>query len=199
MPTTCAFTPENLAAAGYCQNNMSGVKRLYTCPLADITAQNIAKAATFSGPEDFVKLVTPTAEKAYTCGTGKGFAKIYVGEDLGQLDYEVQGTKGCRSLKAKLNITHPGLSLKAIGTLTALLNVEIVAVAELNNGEYHFLGDLERGATIADDSAVNSGKAVADQNGVVFSIEWNTLAPCIADDAFSAEDATTGLPLIATT
>lgn len=194
----CTLTIESLANVEFCQNNMSGVKTLYFCPKDDITAINAVLAQTKTTFTDYVEIGSSSMEgKAFTAATNKGFAKVYCSKDLGELKYTVQGAGvGSRSLKAHLEVFHPNFKKKILGFLGTMINQEIIVVAVLNNGEIHLMGDLERGAEIADGVEATSGKAVTDQNGATLQFEWDTPMPQIFYSGWSPEDTTHGLPLI---
>lgn len=197
----CTLTIESLANAEFCQNNMSGVKTLYFCPKKDVTAINAVLASSKASFADYVEIGSSAMEgKAFTCATNKGFAKIYSSKDLGELKYTVQGSGvGSRSLKAHLEIFHPGFKKKILGFLGTMINQEMIIIPVLNNGEVHLMGDLERGAEIADGVEATSGKAVTDLNGATLQFEWDTPMPQIFYDEWEPEDSTNGLPLITTT
>ena len=194
----CTLTIESLANTEFCQNNMSGVKTMYFIPKNDVTAINAVLAASKTTFTDYVQIGSTAMEgKAFTAATGKGFAKLYCGKDLGELKYTVQGSAvGSRSLKAQLEVFHPNMKKKLLGFLGTMINQELILVVVLNNGEIHLLGDLERGAEIADGVEATSGKAVTDQNGATLQFEWDTPMPQIFYPEWSPEDSTNGLPMI---
>lgn len=194
----CSLTIESLANEEFCQNNMSGVKTMYIIPKSDITAINAVLSNTKTTFTDYVELGSSAMEgKAFTVATGKGFAKIYCAKDLGELKYTVQGAAvGSRSMKANLEVFHPNFKRKILGFIGTMINQEVVIVAVLNNGDKHLLGDMERGAAIADGVEATSGKAVTDQNGATLVFEWDTPMPQIFYAEWNPEDTTHGLPLI---
>lgn len=197
--SNCSLSIENLAGSEFCKQNMSGVKTIYFCPVGDITAINAQETASKSSFVDYVEIGSSAdTGKAFTAATGKGFAKIYCAKDMGELKYAVQGSRvGCRSVKATLEIFHPGMARKLAGFLATMQNQEMLIVAKCNNGDVHLLGDLERGATIADGVEMTTGKAVTDDNGATITFEWDTPMPRIFFEGFDPEDSEKGLPLIA--
>ena len=200
MANNCNLTIESLANSDFCQNNMSGVKTLYFIPKNDVTAINAVLAATKTTFADYVQIGSAAMEgKAFTVATGKGFAKLYCAKDLGELKYTVQGAAvGSRSLKAHLEVFHPNMKKKLLGFLGTMINQELILVVVQNNGEIHLLGDLERGAEIADGVEATSGKAVTDQNGATLQFEWDTPMAQVFFSEWNPEDATNGLPIIGT-
>ena len=199
--SNCTLTIESLANAEFCQNNMSGVKTIYICPKDDVTAVNAVLANTKTSFNDYVEIGSSSMTgKAFTCATNKGFAKIYCSKDLGELKYSVQGSGvGSRSLKAHLEVFHPNFKKKILGFLGTMINQEVIIIVVLNNGEIHLMGDIERGAEIADGVEATSGKAVTDANGATLQFEWDTPMTQIFYDEWSPEDSTNGLPLIGST
>ena len=199
MARTCNITLQGLGQLDACGNNLSGVKALWITTKQDIEAINAVKAAIVT---DFDKLVTLdtsglTNLKAIACKTGKGFAAVYCADDMGELKYATQGTMtGCKSLKATLDIYHPGFKRVALGALAYFNNQEAVIVAKLNNGEIHLIGDLDRGAKLQDGMESTSGKASEDDNGVNFIWEWNCPAPQIFTDGWDPRDANIGLTIL---
>lgn len=194
----CTLSIESLANTEFCQNNMSGVKTMYFIPKDDVTAINAVLATTKTSFTDYVQIGSTAMEgKAFTVATGKGFAKLYCAKDLGEIKYAVQGAGvGSRSLKATLEVFHPGMKRKLLGFLGTMINQELIIVAVQNNGEIHLMGDLERGAEIADGVEATSGKAVTDQNGATLQFEWDTPMPQVFYPEWSPEDSTNGLPMI---
>lgn len=196
--SNCSVNIENIAEAESCANNMSGVNTLYFARKKDVVAINALRPASTATYSDRVVIGSSSMSgKAVTFATGKGFAKMYCSDDLGELKYVLQGPSGCRSMKAQLEIFHPGFKEKILGFLGSHLNEELIVVALLNNGEYHMLGDKNRGAKIADSTEATSGKAVSDPNGATIHFEWNTPAPQIFFEGWNAEDSENGLQMLA--
>lgn len=199
--SNCSLSIESLANDEFCQNNMSGVKTMYFIPKSDVNSINAVLANTKQNFADYVEIGSSAmVGKAFTVISGKGFAKLYSAKDLGELKYAVQGAGvGSRSMKATLEVFHPNFKRKILGFLGTMINQELIIVVVLNNGDKHLLGDLERGAQIADGVEATSGKAVTDQNGATLQFEWDTPMPQIFYAAWNPEDATNGLPLIGQT
>lgn len=199
MSRTCNINLQGLNQLDACGNNLSGVRALWVANKNDVEAINAVLAATVT---DFASLVTLdtsglTTDHAIACVSGKGFAGVYCADDMGELKYATQGTiTGCKSLKATLDIYHPGFKRVALGALAYFNNQEAIIVVKLNNGEIHLLGDLDRGAKLQDGMESTSGKASEDDNGVNFIWEYNCPAPRIFDEGWDPKDATTGLPIV---
>lgn len=201
MPRTCNITLQGLNQLDACGNNLSGVRAIWVANKNDVAAINAVLAATVTDLANMVTLDTSglTNKHAIECVEGKGFVSVYCADDMGELKYATQGTiTGCKSLKATLDIYHPGFKRVALGALAYFNNQEAVIVAKLNNGEIHLLGDMDRGAKLQDGMEGTSGKASEDDNGVNFIWEYNCPAPRIFDDGWDPKDATIGLPIVAT-
>lgn len=181
-----------------CDNNQSGVKTAFLCPVKDILAINATHVSSPTSLDDFVTIGASTLDRlAITCKPGKGFVKIYSADDMGELKYTQQGTiLGCRSWKGALELFHPGFKRTAIGLMAYINNQEVIVVAKLNNGQYHLLGDIDRGAKLAEGNEMTSGKAATDNNGINPVLEYNCGRQQIFWDGFDPTDATNGIPIL---
>lgn len=199
MPRNC----DNISLTGLdqpnaCRNNRSGVKTIYVCPMADVTAINAVPNQNPTNPAEFVTIGSANlGAQAIECKEGKGFVKIFCANNMGELKYASQGDIiGCRSQLAQLDIFHPGFSREALGFLHYANNCPMVIVAKLNNGEYHLLGDQDEGAIIASGNEATSGKDKGDNNGINPVWEIGCGAASIFWEGFDPTDATTGIPII---
>ena len=202
MPRTCNITLQGLNQLDACGNNLSGVRALWIIAKKDVTAINAVLASTVNDLASLVTLDTSglTDKHAIECATGKGFVGVYCADDMGELKYATQGTiTGCKSLKATLDIYHPGFKRVALGALAYFNNQEAVIVAKLNNGEIHLLGDEDRGAKLQDGMEASSGKAGEDNNGVNFIWEYNCAHSRIFTEGWDPKDATIGIPILTET
>ena len=93
---------------------------------------------------------------------------------MGELKYTTQGTFGGKSLKANLEIDHPGFKPKLLGFIASVMNSETIILTRLNNGDVHMLGDADRGAEIGENVEATSGKAVTDNNGATLAFVYDT-------------------------
>ena len=195
--STCNFSIEDLGRGSACQNNMSGVKTLYFVPLDDVTAINAARPATIADFADFVTLGSSSmSTKAVSLGVGKKWAKIYCSTDMGELKYALQGSRvGSRSFKATLEVFHPKFKKQLLGFLSAMANAEMLVMVQLNNGEYHLLGDMEHGCILSDGLEATSGKAATDDNGATLQFEYQTPQKQVMFDGWTPDNATYGLDL----
>ena len=104
----------------------------------------------------------------------KRFYHIYCSRDLGELKYTLQGPTGARSMKATLEIYHPGFKPKLLGMVSSTMNSELIILVRLNNGDIHLLGDKNRGVEYGDNPELSSGKAVTDNNGGTLNFVFDT-------------------------
>jgi hypothetical protein len=164
----CSLEMEDLNMAANCANNMSGVKNIYVT-LKSGVATFPKLPAVREHYEDFAVL-----EGNITMKNNKKFYHIYSSRDLGELKYTLQGPTGARSLKANLEIYHPGFKSKLLGMVSSTMNNELVILARLNNGDIHMLGDKDRGVEYGDSAELSSGKAVTDNNGGTLNFVYDT-------------------------
>jgi len=164
----CSLEMEDLNMAASCANNMSGVKNVYIAFKDDIATfpklPNVREKF-----EDFAVL-----EGAIAMKNTKRFYHIYCSRDLGELKYTLQGPTGARSMKATLEIYHPGFKPKLLGLVSSTMNSELVILARMNNGDVHLLGDKNRGVEYGDNAELSSGKAVTDNNGGTLNFVFDT-------------------------
>ena len=196
MPT-CNLSIESLTRGNACQNNMSGVKTLYFVPLDDVVSINAERPATYTSFDDYVTIGSSAmTAKAVTLSTGKRWAKVYCSTDMGELKYALQGSRvGNRSFKATLEVFHPKFRKQLLGFLSAMANAEMLVIAQLNNGEYHLLGDMEHGCILSDGLEATSGKAATDDNGATLQFEYQTPQKQILFDGWAPDNETYGIDL----
>lgn len=164
----CALELEDLNKGANCGNNMSGVKNVYIS-LKDNVASFPTLPSNRTSYEDFAEL-----EGNIAMVNGKRFYHIYCSRDMGELKYTTQGTFGGKSMKANLEIYHPGFKARLLGFIASVMNSEVIILARLNNGDIHMLGDADRGAEIGENVEATSGKAVTDNNGATISFVYDT-------------------------
>jgi len=164
----CALAMEDLNKGAACGNNMSGTKNIYFALKDDVTTFP-ELPTTRDSFDDFAVL-----EGSFVMAAGKRFYHLYCSRDLGELKYTTQGTFGGKSLKANLEIYHPGFKSKLLGFIASLMNSELAILVRLNNGDIHVLGDADRGAEMGENTEATSGKAVSDNNGATINFVYDT-------------------------
>lgn len=170
----CNLVLEDIGKNAACMQSMSGVKRVIIALMDDIdTYPERINEASRQGLEDHVRLQGNIVMKA-----GKRAYKVYTDPDNAEMTYESQGEKGSKSKKAKLDIKIPGLRAKVLGFNAAIQNAELVILALLNNGEWHMMGDKDRGADLEDDKTT-SGKGASASSGSELSFTYDTAIPQI--------------------
>lgn len=170
----CNLVLEDIGKNAACMQSMSGVKRVIIALMDDIdTYPERINEASRQGLEDHVRLQGNIVMKA-----GKRAYKVYTDPDNAEMTYESQGEKGSKSKKAKLDIKIPGLRAKVLGFNAAIQNAELVILALLNNGEWHMMGDKDRGADL-DDDKTTSGKGASASSGSELSFTYDTAIPQI--------------------
>ena len=197
MQQNCNLTISHMQTPEFCEKVTSGVRRLLYVPKGDIEAINAVIA---SQPEGFEEHVTvgssAMVQRAITLKSGCEFAEIYASRNLGELKYTVQGTAvGNRSTHASIEIHHPGFHRQVLAFLGIAANLEFVLLAQLENDEWHLLGDLDRGAQLADGAEATSGKATGDQNGATLTFEYDCPLPRIMFSGWSPDNAVYGVEM----
>lgn len=197
MQNNCSLTIADLGTPKFCENRKSGVHRLLFVPKMDVEAINATIA---SQPESFEEYVVvgseAMTEKAVTLKSGCEFAEIYNQRNLGELKYTTQGTaNGNRSFHVSLEVFHPGFRRKVLAFLGIAANLEFVLLAKLENGEWHLLGDLDRGAIISDGAEATSGKAATDQNGATLQFEYDCPMPRVMFSGWYPENPVYGVEM----
>ena len=197
MNESCNLNISDLTTPKFCENVTSGIRRLLYVPKDDIEAINAVIAAQPEGFEEYVVVGSPAmVQKAVTLKSGCEFAEIYASKDLGELKYTVQGTaSGNRSFHVSVEIHHPGFKRKALALLGIAANLEFVLLVQRSSGDWHLLGDLDRGATLADGAEATSGKASGDQNGVTFQFEYDCPLPRIMFEGWNPDNAVYGVEM----
>ena len=165
-------------------------------PLDNVEAINAVITDTPDAPDDYV-IVGSSAmtTKIITLQSGCEFAEIYASRDLGELKYITQGTRDNRSFHATLEVHHPGFRRKLLGFLGVAVNLEFIVLIQLANGNWHLLGDTDRGAEISDGVESTSGKLTTDINGATITFEYDCPLPRIMFDGWSPENATYGIEM----
>lgn len=190
----CNVKVENIGAPAVCENNMPGVQRLLFIPRKDAESINALLAAE---PDSYGERVVigsaALGERAISVKSGKEFGEIYCADQLGELVYTPQGQKGSRSLKAELEVYHPGFKKTMLGFLASGINTEFVLVVQLTNDDWHLIGDTRRGAVLTDSTKATSGKAYTDANGAECHFECSTQAPRVFYAGWDPDDPTVGI------
>lgn len=116
----------------------------------------------------YEKAVTVTAD--ITFPVGKGFAKVQVMPDTGEVKYETPGNKGNKKNKQSFSFSVAGNSKKVLGMLRTIKNVPMIWMVPERDGQKRQLGDANTAAYLTEGSAT-TGKGGEDDKLVNFTIE----------------------------
>lgn len=192
----CSLQIETLRAPAPCDDVRAGVRRLLLVPTDDIETINATPAAmpqTFGG---HVTIGTPAmTDLAVTLQSGAEFVEIYCQRNLGELKYTITGSGENRAVRATLEVVHPGMRKRLMGFLALFSNREVLLLCQLANGDWHMIGDRDRGAALADGTEATSGRTPGDQNGATMMWEWFTRRPQIMFDGWSPDNAVYGVEM----
>lgn len=169
----CEIVLEDLEkGSAACENLTSGVKRLIVFQTKDVQ-QWPTKTTSVQAMEDYVNMNGDIIMKS-----GRRGVKVYSKTDVGVLTYAIQGEEGGKSQRASLKIYSPGFKAKLLGFMAAVQNADICILALMNNGDWHLLGDKDRGAVLSEGEAT-SGDASTSANGGDLTFTYDTPAACI--------------------
>lgn len=196
MQNSCDLTISDISTPEWCEKVISGVRRLLYVPKEDVEAINAAIPTVPDALNDYVTLGSMAmTQKIVTLKSGCEFAEIYAQKNLGELKYAVQGPSDNRSVHATIEIHHPGFKRRVLAFLGIAANLEFILLAQLENGDWHLLGDTDRGASVVDGVEATSGKAQNDPNGVTFVFEFDCPMPRIIFDGWYPAHPTFGVEM----
>lgn len=101
---------------------------------------------------------------------GKGFGKIVVQSDTGEVQLEAGGNKGNKKLKSIFAFYVAGNDKRLLGFIRARLNTPMLFCVTERNGQKRLVGDKFNPAYMTEVKAT-TGKGGEDDKGVQFSIE----------------------------
>lgn len=105
-----------------------------------------------------------------TFPVGKGFAKVTIMPDTGEVTYETPGNKGNKKNKQVFSFSIPGNSKKTLGMLRTIKNIPMIWLVPERDGQKRQLGDAYNAAYLVEGKAT-TGKGGEDDKMVNFSIE----------------------------
>jgi hypothetical protein len=117
---------------------------------------------------DYEAAVAVTAPIVFTAG--KGFGKITVQSDSGEVMVDVVGNKGNKKTKSSFAFYIPGNSKKLLGMVRTLKNVPMVFCVSERDGQKRLIGDKFNPAYMSEVKGT-TGKGGEDDKGVQFTIE----------------------------
>lgn len=101
---------------------------------------------------------------------GKGFGKIVIQSDTGEVQLEAGGNKGNKKLKSVFPFYVAGNNKKLLGFIRARLNTPLLFCVTERNGQMRLIGDKFNPAYISEVKGT-TGKGGEDDKGVQFTIE----------------------------
>lgn len=115
--------------------------------------------------EKAVEVATPI-----TFNAGKGFGKIVIQSDTGEVLLEAPGNKGNKKLKSVFPFYVAGNNKKLLGFIRTRLNTPMLFCVTERNGQKRLIGDKFNPAYISEVKG-STGKGGEDDKGIQFSIE----------------------------
>lgn len=115
--------------------------------------------------EKAVEVATPIVFTA-----GKGFGKIVIQSESGEVQLEAVGNKGNKKLKSVFPFYVAGNDKKLLGFIRARLNTPMLFCVAERNGQKRLIGDKFNPAYISEVKGT-TGKGGEDDKGVQFTIE----------------------------
>lgn len=116
----------------------------------------------------YEKGVTVTEDIVWQAG--KGFSKIDVLVDTGEIKHETPGNKGNKKIKQLFDFFVPNTAKKTLGLVKTHLNTPMIFMVTDKDGSKRQLGDAHNPAYISENTGT-SGKTGEDERGVQFTIE----------------------------
>jgi len=192
---TCNLNIEDLEPATPCENRISGVRRILFIPtdwVESINALNPTLAQTF---EDVIVIGDESmTDQAVTVSAGNEFGSMRLPEGAAELKYTTVGQMGTRCIQAHLEVRHPVFKKKMLGFVSALKNIELFIFVETESGDWHLLGNIDRGCKMADGTEGTSGK-VAGEAAVNLVWEIYMQFPKVMFEGWEPENETYGVEM----
>jgi len=115
--------------------------------------------------ETAVAVTTPIVFAA-----GKGFGKMTLQSDTGEVLVEVVGNKGNKKTKSSFSFFIPSNSKKLLGMVRTLKNVPMIFCVTERDGQKRLIGDKFNPAYMSEAKGT-TGKGGEDDKGIQFTIE----------------------------
>ena len=192
----CSIRIQDIGQPSPCEDMRSGVRRLLYIPVEHterIAALRAANAETF---EEYIEIgSTAMTEQAVRVKEGCEFGSLRLYEGMGELKYSLVGQHGTRCFLAHLEVKNPVFRRQMLGFMAALSNTELYIFCELENGEWHLLGNSGRGCRLADGTEGTSGKAITDEAGCQLVFEIYTPLPKMMFEGWQPEHPVYGVEM----
>ncbi len=153
------FCPNDEIASGVSETEIYGARisdfeEIKTIPALS-AASTFAEAATIS--------------ETHTFKAGKGFHKLNILPDTGNVESQSVGNKGAKSVNNRFSGTLPGTSARNKGYHRAVKNAGMIFIVKTRTGENVQIGSLA-GPAYFEEFTPNTGTAPEDVNGIPFVI-----------------------------
>lgn len=126
------------------------------------------------GDVDFDYESAVTVSEDITFPVGKGFAKITIMTDSGEVMFEAVGNKGNKKNKSSFAFAVPGNAKKTLGMLRVIKNIPMIFCVGERDGQKRLIGDANNPAYLSEGKAT-TGKGGEDDKLVNFTIEAYSL------------------------
>lgn len=117
---------------------------------------------------DFESAVT--VEEDITFPATKGFSKIVLQSDTGEVKLDLVGNKGNKKPKNSFMFYVPGNSKKLLGFIRTMKNIPMLFLVTERDGQKRLIGDKFNPAYLSE-VAGTTGKGGEDDKGIQFTIE----------------------------
>lgn len=167
MPCTNNIVDENL---DFCPTDevASGVSEveIYGAFIEDF--ETVQEPAALSAATSYAEAAT--IDTAHTFQTGKGFFKLNILPDTGNVESALVGSKGSKSFTNTFTGTLPSTSARNIGFGRRAKNAGMIWLVKQTNGDIRQIGSKTKPAYFEEYNA-NSGTTAEDVNGIPFNIQ----------------------------
>ncbi|MBC5835806.1 hypothetical protein G6N05_05350 [Flavobacterium sp. F372] len=117
---------------------------------------------------DFESAVTVASPIVFSAG--KGFGRMTVQSDMGEVKVSAPGNKGNKKSKSSFDFYIPGNSKKLLGYIRTFKNIPMVFIVTERDGQKRLVGDKFNPAYMSEVEGT-TGKGGEDNKGVQFTIE----------------------------
>jgi hypothetical protein len=111
-----------------------------------------------------------TVAEDITFAAGKGFSKITLQSDTGEVKLDLVGNKGNKKTKNSFSFYVPGNAKKLLGFVRTMKNIPMLYLVTERDGQKRLIGDKFNPAYLSE-VAGTTGKGGEDDKGIQFTIE----------------------------
>lgn len=117
---------------------------------------------------DYEKVVTVETDITFTAG--KGFGKIVIQSDTGEVKLALVGNKGNKKTKNSFDFYVASNAKKLLGFVRTMKNIPMIFLVTERDGQKRLIGDKYNPAYLSE-VAGTTGKGGEDDKGIQFTIE----------------------------